>query len=148
MNASADVGSNATPRQVVTLTADECRVLLDSQEVGRVVFVDGRGPVALPVNYALDDGDIVFRTASRSSVLASTYVSRVGFEVDDFDDVRREGWSVLATGTITEVDDPDELRRLDELGVTPWAGEGRTRHLRLSVRALTGRRLVADSARS
>jgi nitroimidazol reductase NimA-like FMN-containing flavoprotein (pyridoxamine 5'-phosphate oxidase superfamily) len=146
MSATRDRGSSETTRRLAVLTAAECRILLDSQEVGRVVFLDGPGPVALPVNYALDAGDIVFRTASCSSVLASTYLSRVSFEVDDFDDVRREGWSVLATGRITEVDDDAELLRLEELGVMPWAEEGRTRYLRLNVLTITGRRLAATAS--
>jgi hypothetical protein len=68
----------------------------------------------------------------------------VGFEVDDVDELRKEGWSVLATGTVSEVVDPADLRHVQMLDVTPWAEGARTRYLRLSVRAITGRRLVGD----
>jgi nitroimidazol reductase NimA-like FMN-containing flavoprotein (pyridoxamine 5'-phosphate oxidase superfamily) len=132
----------AAPGRLETLSADECRARLAAGRIGRVVFVDGRGPVALPVNYRVFEGDVVFRTAAISSLLGSSYVDRVGFEVDDVDEERRVGWSVLVTGRVRLVDDPAELRALQELGVTPWAEGPRTQYLRLAVRNITGRRLV------
>ncbi len=102
--------------------------------------------MALPVNYRVLDGDIVFRTASFSSLLASTYVDRVGFEVDEIDERRREGWSVLATGSATLVTDEAELNSLRSLGVTPWAEGPRTQYIRITVRAISGRRLTIDDA--
>jgi len=129
-------------RRLEPLTPTECWELLDAHGVGRVVFVDARGPVALPVNYVVDDGDLIFRTAEVSSVSASTYVDRVGFEVDRYDETRREGWSVLANGKVRAIDDPAELREVAALGVVPWAEGQRTRYLRLTVRTITGRHLV------
>ena len=80
--------------RLAALGPDECRAQLARNRIGRVVFVDARGPVALPVNYGLLDDDIVFRTAASSSLLASSYVTRVGFEVDEIDERHRAGWSV------------------------------------------------------
>jgi len=127
------------------LTADECRTRLAHGAIGRVVFVDARGPVALPVNYRVLDGDVVFRTATFSSLLASAYVDRVGFEVDEIDERRRQGWSVLATGSVRAVTDPAELAALEQLDVKPWAEGPRPRYLRITVRKISGRRLVAAS---
>ncbi len=132
--------------QLVVLDPDECRRLLRTRPVGRVVFVDARGPVALPVNYVVDDDDIVFRTEASSSVLASRYSGQVGFEVDDFDETDHQGWSVLVNGPVAHVEDPAELRRLETLRVTPWAQGPRTSYLRLGVRTITGRRLVPDES--
>ena len=113
--------------------------------IGRVVFVDGRGPVALPVNYGVLDEDIVFRTAASSSLLASSYVDRVGFEIDEIDERRREGWSILVTGAVRLVVDEDELRSVQQLGVVPWAEGERSQYLRLAVRTITGRHLVVTN---
>ena len=124
------------------LGPEECRARLAQAHIGRVVFVDGRGPVALPVNYGVFDDDIVFRTAASSSLLASSYVDRVGFEVDEIDERRREGWSVLVTGTVRQVTDEAELRAVRQLGVVPWAEGERSQYLRLEVRTMTGRHLV------
>lgn len=132
------------PRELAALSGDECRRLLGHRGVGRVVFVDARGPVALPVNYVMDQGDIVFRTDSASSILATPATGRVSFEVDEIDPQHRRGWSVLATGTVEHVDDPADLRHVTMLGPTPWASGDRNRYLRLTVHAITGRRLVID----
>jgi nitroimidazol reductase NimA-like FMN-containing flavoprotein (pyridoxamine 5'-phosphate oxidase superfamily) len=124
------------------LSPDQCEQLLRGSPIGRVVFNDARGPVALPVNYAVDRGDIVFRTESFSSIMGAAYVQRVGFEVDAIDPERHEGWSVLATGDVRVVDDPAELRHVESLGVTPWAEGARTRYLRLRVQTISGRRIT------
>jgi nitroimidazol reductase NimA-like FMN-containing flavoprotein (pyridoxamine 5'-phosphate oxidase superfamily) len=58
-------------RVLETLTVDEIRALLPGHGIGRVVFVDTRGPVALPVNYVRDHDDFVFRTESWSTILAA-----------------------------------------------------------------------------
>jgi nitroimidazol reductase NimA-like FMN-containing flavoprotein (pyridoxamine 5'-phosphate oxidase superfamily) len=125
------------------LTADECRQLLRGTEVGRVVFCDVRGPVALPVNYLVDRDDIVFRTSASSSILSSSYTHGVSFEVDAIDVARHEGWSVLATGDVVQVKDPAVAQHVRMLGVTPWAHGPRDEYLQLHVRSLTGRRIVA-----
>ncbi len=96
------------------------------------------------MNYGVLDDGIVFRTARSSSLLASSYVDRVGFEVDEIDERRRDGWSVLVTGAVGLVTDEDELRAAQHLGVVPWAEGERSQYLRLTMRTITGRHLVAD----
>ena len=135
-------------RRIAPLSPDECRQRLRSRRVGRVVFVDTRGPVALPVNYVLDHDDIIFRTEAWSSLHATPSSGRVSFEVDEIDEQERIGWSVLARGTVHRVEDPAELRHVMRLHPEPWAhgthdGE-RDQYLRLSVQTVTGRRLVLD----
>src|SRR5437879_4978099 len=44
------------------VSAEECRAYLDTHGIGRFVFVDVRGPVAVPVNYRMLGDDVVFRT--------------------------------------------------------------------------------------
>lgn len=129
------------------LTRTECRSLLGDGGIGRIVFYDPRGPVAVPVNYRMAGDDIVFRTAELSSLRGGKYTERVSFEVDHIDDAMRQGWSVLATGKAREVHDPDELRELEGLGVEPWAGEERPIYLRIEPTIISGRRIrVPDDA--
>ena len=139
-----DPGAPTDERVLVPLSAEECRRLVPREGIGRVVFVDTRGPVALPVNYVVDRGDFVFRTEVWSSLLASTSSGRVSFEVDEIDVQQRLAWSVLATGTVSRVDDPAELRHAMLLHPTPWARGARDQYLRLTVKTITGRRLVRD----
>ena len=119
-----------------------CRELVAPGGVGRVVYVDGDVPLALPVNFRTMDGDVVFRTASRSLLVADP-PDPVSFEVDHVDDALSEGWSVLMTGSLLQVADPVEQARIDALGLEPWAREDRDAYLRLSPRSTTGRRIRA-----
>ena len=136
------VGDHVDLRRITELTPDECHRLLAGEGVGRLVFVDARGPVALPVNFVLDGPDVLFRTSAASSLLASTYSRAAAFEVDHVDEGDRIGWSVLASGDVREVTDPADRRHVEMLGVSPWAEGDRTRYLRFHVRSITGRRLV------
>jgi hypothetical protein len=128
-----------------TLTAEQCLTHLGTDGVGRIVFVTGRGPVAHPVNYVMNDGDIVIST----TLVAAEALERqqtVGFQLDRVDDALSEGWSVLATGTARRVDDPDELHRLSALGLEPWAGGDRRALMCITPVEVTGRVIVHEAA--
>ena len=124
------------------MTPDECEEHLSSGGVGRFVFTSGSGPTALPVNFRLLDGDVVFMT--RTHGVLTTAVSRdgrVGFEVDQIDDAMSEGWSVIISGRARLVDDPEELERIAELGIEPWPGGRREAVIRIETEAISGRRI-------
>jgi len=125
-----------------TLNERECRALLAAGGVGRFVFTAPRGPVAVPVNYRMMEGDIVFRTAEETSLTDVSDAEPVSFEVDRIDEAMSEGWSVLVTGRVRSVS-PAELRQLETLRIEPWAGGERTVYLRLEPRDVTGRRIRA-----
>ena len=118
----------------------ECRRLLAPGGVGRFVFTTRRGPVAVPVNYRMVEGDVVFRTAEDTSLTTVSDAEPVSFEVDRVDEAMSEGWSVLVTGRVRRVS-ADEFRQLEKLGVEPWAGGQRSVYLRLEPREVTGRRI-------
>jgi transcriptional regulator with XRE-family HTH domain len=65
-----------------TLNDRECRRLLATGGVGRFVFTTQRGPVAVPVNHRLMEGDVVFRTAEETSLTDVSDAEPVSFEVD------------------------------------------------------------------
>ncbi len=130
-----------------TLTIDECKAHVAAGGIGRFLFDDpGRGPVAIPVNYKMDGGDVIFRTSGTSGVGAEMRVNaalseKVAFDVDHLDDVLGEGWSVLLSGTARVITDPAELRRAIALGIEPWAGGERDVYIRLTPSQITGRRI-------
>lgn len=55
-------------RELEDLSPDECFRLLAAAHVGRLVYQDDLGPLAVPVNYAMDGQDIVFRIEGGWSV--------------------------------------------------------------------------------
>jgi len=127
------------------LSREECEAHLRGGGVGRLVFLQAGVPVALPVNFRLLDGDIVFRTRA-SGVLAAAAGTVVSFEVDRIDDAMREGWSVLVSGRARLVEDPAELERIAALGIDPWPGGPRDATIRIETETVSGRRIHQGGA--
>jgi len=75
-------------RALNVLTTDECLALLRRSRVGRLVYLDDVGPVAVPVNFALIDDDVVFRVSGGTKQAAMQQPS-VAFEVDHIQDDER-----------------------------------------------------------
>jgi transcriptional regulator with XRE-family HTH domain len=127
------------------LDAGQCRGYLGTSGVGRLVIVESRGPVAIPVNYAMLGNDIVIRTSGRADLAADAGQQRASFEVDHLDEALAEGWSVLVSGTARVVTDPGELAAVSALGVAPWAGGDRDTYIRIIASEVTGRRIRATT---
>lgn len=89
-----------------TLDEESCWRLLQSQEVGRLAMDTPGGLVVLPVNYAVLNGRVVFRTSEGGLLgTAAGYGRRVAFEVDSVDRMARSGWSVLLRGELRQADE-------------------------------------------
>jgi len=125
------------------LSHDECLRRIRDTQIGRVAFVDDGEPMILPVNHGLDGDAVVFLTAPGAKLLAADRELPVAFEVDAYDADRRAGWSVLVRGTASTVEDPAEVSRLNQLGVSPWADLAeRINWVRIRTYSLTGREVV------
>ena len=135
----------ATDPHLIKIGRAECEELLAREGVGRLVFRSGEKPVALPVNFKMLSGDVVFRSSEGSEVTAIASDVPVSFEVDRIDDAMSEGWSVLAAGTVQAMHATEGIDEVEALGIEPWAGGERRTYFRLSVTGLTGRRIVAFS---
>ncbi len=135
-------GAGSVPAGAPRLEAlgrEECLNHIRRGGVGRLVFDDERGPVALPVNYRMLGNDLVFRTGDGSIAAAVESGRQVSLETDHLDDALGEAWSVLVTGKAHEVDDAEELRRVDALDIVPWAGGDRHTVVRIVASEITGR---------
>ena len=130
------------------LTKDECFSLLAGQRLGRVVLVDDRGPLALPVNFVLDQHTVLFRTDEGTKLDAAVRRGRVAFQIDGVDQATRTGWSVLVRGEVKEVTDPAELGLVRRLPLYPWAPGAKGHYLRILPASLTGRRIALPEAPS
>ena len=133
----------------VDMTQEECLALLNGSVVGRVAMATPMGPRIVPVNYAMYDDSIVFRTTPYSELGTYGWNTDLAFEIDHLDYERHQGWSVVALGRATLVEDPDELHEIrSQWDPTPWAGGRRHLYVRLRWRDLTGRWVGADWTRS
>ena len=124
------------------LTEDQARALLAGGDVGRIGISTGALPAIFPVNYAVIDGAIVFRTAPGSKLSAAAAGAIVAFEVDDYERSDRTGWSVLAIGKAEVVEDSTLGDRVRATGLEPFADGVRTAIVRIEPTFLSGRRLV------
>lgn len=127
------------------LTEDECLDLLAHSTIGRLgVVIDGY-PVIFPVNYALDGNLVTFRTGPGTKLDAARY-GKVSFQVDQMVALGRSAWSVLVFGEVTVPDtgDPDTLRRLKDLSITPLDPGDKPLWVQVVPYRITGRRVVSD----
>ena len=127
---------------LIELTTDQCFELLNTGLIGRVVFRAPMGLRVVPVNYAMYGASIVWRTAPYSELGSYGDGREAVFEVDHIDYEQHRAWSVLATGKMQLVDDPDDVTdiRLIEDPV-PWADGSRHLYMRLDWYELSGRRI-------
>ena len=77
--------------ELETLREEECAQLLAAGGVGRFVFTADRGPIAVPVNDRVMDGDVVFRVDADTTPAAVSDSDRVSFEVDRVDEAMSAG---------------------------------------------------------
>ncbi len=137
--------SSATNRHLESLDVDACLELLGQAEIGRLAFVEDDAPVVLPVNYLLDRGAVVVRTAEGSKLSAAVRQERVAFEIDSFDVQARVGWSVLVKGVAAEIWESRELELARGLPLEPWAPGTKDHYLVILSTSITGRRLTAPA---
>ena len=124
------------------LSPQQCMDRLDRSVIGRVVYTENALPTALPVNFALLDGDIVFRTATGSKLAAALARAVVAFQADDIDPAFETGWSVLVQGSANILTRPDDLARAHALALEPWAPGERWHFVRIHSEVVSGRRLI------
>jgi nitroimidazol reductase NimA-like FMN-containing flavoprotein (pyridoxamine 5'-phosphate oxidase superfamily) len=131
----------SAPAIVESVDTAECLTLIADGGIGRIVFRDDRGPVALPVNFRLLDGDVAILVERHSSLATGAVGNEVAFEVDRIDNALSEGWSVLMTGTYRVTTEPEAVEAARSGGLRPWAGGLHDALVTISARQITGRRI-------
>lgn len=123
------------------LTVAECWKVLSSNLVGRIGYVDGEGPVIVPLNYQVHAGKIWLRTASYNQLAVHLSGQRAAFEVDQIDPRTHTGHSVLVRGRAEHVlhDDVDAPPEWEQ--AVPWPDGTRTMLFCLDPDHVSGRSL-------
>lgn len=131
------------PAGVTHLAAHECWALLRASQVGRLAVVTAGRPDIFPVNYVVDHGTVVFRTAEGTKLAAILDNADVAFEVDGYEPAAGNAWSVVLKGRARQLHGADELTGTTGLPLFPWHASPKPRFIRLETDELTGRRFVA-----
>lgn len=126
-----------------TLEPAECRRLLGTGSVGRVGLVVGDLAYVLPVNYVLLDDMLIFRTAQGSTFDQLARERRLTLEIDHVDPGFHAGWSVMAIGWGTGLEDKVDEQLLEGLTLRPWGMGSRPGWIGIRIDELTGRRIIA-----
>jgi len=126
------------PMQV--LDANECWDLLRSAEVGRLAISISNHPDIFPINYIVDHGSVVFRTAEGTKLAAAVLGVAVAFEVDGYDDQAGEAWSVVVKGRAFEIQKLHDLFEAADLPLFPWHAAPKQRFVRIMPDEMSGRR--------
>jgi nitroimidazol reductase NimA-like FMN-containing flavoprotein (pyridoxamine 5'-phosphate oxidase superfamily) len=135
--------SSSTHGGLVELTPDESERLLSTHAVGRIAWNGPTEPTVLPVNFAVVDSEIWFRTTAHSALSREIDDQPVTFQVDDVDEFTRSGWSVLVRGKAHVVYDAARLPRTWP-AVETWPAGAHALHVVIEQREITGRRLLAS----
>jgi uncharacterized protein len=127
------------------LEPDQCLALLRSTTVGRLaVAIDGE-PDIFPVNYIVDHGTVVFRTAEGTKLAAAVLGHAVAFEADGYDPPAGEAWSVVMKGRAVEIARLHELLEATDLPLFPWSTWPKPRFVRIVPTTTTGRRFSVET---
>lgn len=122
------------------LSPHECWDAIRDSVIGRLgVIIDGH-PEIFPVNYAVDDGSIVFRTAEGTKLAGALSGQPVAFEVDGYDPQMNQAWSALIKGTAEQPRTIPDILDTVALPIFPWQAGDKSRYVRIVPSDITGRR--------
>lgn len=131
----------------IVLSTNECLDLLRGETVGRLAVAIREHPDIFPINFVVDHGCIVFRTAEGTKLAASVLGRGVAFEVDGVDEEAGEAWSVVVKGHAVELEGMYDVMDALQLPLFPWHAAPKHRFVRIEPLEITGRRFhVVDRA--
>ena len=133
---------------MTVLATNESLELLRSSVVGRLAVSITDHPDIFPINYVVDHGCVVFRTAEGTKLAAAVLGRGVAFEVDGYDQASGEAWSVVVKGHAVEIEQMHDLFDAVELPLFSWQAAPKPRFVRIEPVDISGRRFsVVEDAR-
>ena len=139
MDNDVDQTGSGAPQPALRLSDNDCWALLRGVEVGRLAVVVDAEPEIFPVNYVVDHGTIVFRTAEGTKLTAALADGTVAFESDGVDFEKLMAWSVIVKGSAGEIRELDDMVDASLLPLAPWHGAPKHRFVRIVPAQISGR---------
>ena len=100
----------------MALDEHECLRWLAAARLGRVGYTRNALPAIELVSFRVHEGSLVVPARRDSELVAGTRGAVVAFEVDDYDQAARTGWSVMVVGASRPVVERIEIVACDALG--------------------------------
>lgn len=125
-------------RGVVELSPEQCWELLGRRSLGRLAYHVGDEVHITPVNYAVRDGQVLFRTAAGNKLVAVVVNPDVAFEVEELDPENHRAASVVVRGVASRLE-PAQLRALGTAGPHPLVEWDTFEVVAIRPTSLTGR---------
>ena len=132
---------------ITILELDGCWDLLRQADVGRLAVSITDHPDLFPINFVVDNGTVVFRTAAGTKLAAAVLGRSVAFEVDGYDAAIGDAWSVVIKGHAVEIERMQDLFDALDLPLFPWHASPKHRFVRIEPVEVSGRRFhVVDKS--
>jgi len=126
-----------TDEPVSFLSEDESWNRLSGVALGRLVTSFADEPEIFPVNFAVQDRTVLFRTAEGTKLFSAVAHRTVVFEADDHNVA--EGWSVIVRGRAKLMKTDAEIAQAERAQVMPWTGPPKPHYVRVIPSEITGR---------
>jgi uncharacterized protein len=121
---------------VGVMTTEECWEMLRANEFGRLAFHLAGEVHLTPINYAVDHGTLLFRTAEGSKLLGVEMNPDVAFEIDEFDE--HHARSVVVRGVARHLGEAEE-HRAENVPLRPWVPTLKYDVVEIAPTEITGR---------
>lgn len=128
------------------LTANQCWDYIRQAEIGRLAVISDQHPEIFPINFVVDRGSVVFRTAEGTKLRAAVEGGTVAFEVDGYDERLGFAWSVVLKGTAVRLESIEEVLASEELPLFPWQSGEKNHFMRIEPAETSGRSFRINSA--
>jgi uncharacterized protein len=129
------------------LTESQCWELLAETAVGRLAVDVAGQPDIFPINFVVDRGAIVFRSAAGTKLAGAVLNRLVAFEIDGYEPDDRVAWSVVVKGHASPIERMQEVFDAEDLPLFPWLAWDKPNFVRIDPSVVTGRRYhIVDDA--
>ena len=131
------------PHAAEALDDLECRRLLTTHGLGRLVFTSDALPVVQVVRFGVRDGHVLIPTRADGRLSRAVRGAVVAFQVDSLDAETGAGWTVTAVGPAHVLTDPADIAAAALLGLRTWIPTSRCSYIAVQMGMLRGCRLSA-----
>jgi nitroimidazol reductase NimA-like FMN-containing flavoprotein (pyridoxamine 5'-phosphate oxidase superfamily) len=122
------------------LSVSTCWALIRTVPIGRIALPGTDDIEIFPVNFVVDGGSIVFRTAPGTKRTLIGDGVRCSFEADHIDVGEQLVWSVVLKGPVRPVLGHEAIIATFDMEVPAWQAGPKPTYVRMKPQLITGRR--------